>query len=81
MVDLEMLKKLRAAGVKRAGFTANGEILDVTFFPTIPPIDTDSLFPPSERATEPPPAPGEETPVPVQVAPAMARILRRGSVS
>lgn len=74
----ELLKLLKDSGVKSATFSGDGTMLSVEFFPSFPALDVDSIVP-SERATEPPPAPSEDGPP--NVPPAMARILTKGSVS
>ena len=79
MVDLGLLESLRKMGVKRAVIAGEGSaahVCEVEFFPTISPIDLETLVPP-------PPGPPTEVDAaePVKVPPAMARILKRGSVS
>jgi hypothetical protein len=85
----DILQALRNLGIKSAKFGfGNGSfsfqldnfsvnLTEVEFFPqpypTISPLDLDTLVPP-------PPAPGEETPD-VKVPSAIARILGKGSVS
>ena len=75
MVDEELLKRLRAMGVKSFSHV-DGDSFQVEFYPvtaTIPALDFDTLVPP-------PAAPGEEEPE-VRVPPAIARLLKNGSVS
>lgn len=75
MVDEELLKRLRALGVKSIEMRelpqGGGEYLKVKFFPG-PALSFD--------ATDDEPAAGEGEPV-VAVPPALARMLKRGSVS
>jgi hypothetical protein len=80
MVDDERLKQLRALGIKSVTFYSNEEIHSVEFFPTISPLNLDTLVPPahSEVDTIAPPATEPEAP---PLPGAFARILKRGSVS
>jgi hypothetical protein len=83
--QLELLKQLRAIGVKMVDFHRDGQsgelsIIAVEFFPREL-LDLDSIVPvagaesmPTDR---PPPTEDEQPNVP----PAIARILKRGSVS
>lgn len=77
MVDEELLKRLKVLGVKRVRFSheessAGGPVLlEAEFFPG-PALSFD--------ATDDEPAAGEGEPV-VAVPPALARIIRKGSVS
>jgi hypothetical protein len=79
----EWLKELRDIGVKRAVFSeqnANGEakLLEVEFFeptPGFPRLDFDTLVPPAPAVDEP------EAPRATKPAPALARLLKNGSVS
>ena len=70
MVDEELLKRLRAMGVKSIEIHRDGAHF-VEFFPE-PALSFD--------ATDDEPAAGEGEPV-VAVPPALARMLKRGSVS
>jgi hypothetical protein len=75
MVEEELLKRLRAMGVKSFSHV-DGDSFQVEFYPvtpTIPAPDYDTLVPP-------PPATGETEPE-VKVPPAIARLLKNGSVS
>ena len=48
MADLEeLLKSLKALGVKSASFHIEGELSAVEFFPSIPALDLDTLVPPA----------------------------------
>lgn len=78
MADLELLQKLKALGVKSVFFD-EGEVTSVEFFPQAAPdfghLDLDTIVPP-------PPAAGDDDvpnarPVPL----ALARVMKRGSVS
>lgn len=77
MVDEELLKRLKAMGIRAARFSdvdasSGGPVLlEVEFFPE-PALPFD--------ATDDEPAAGEGDPV-VAVPPALARIIRKGSVS
>ena len=75
MVDEELLKRLKALGVKRVRMLWVSEsvshVEEVEFFPE-PALSFD--------ATDDEPAAGEGEPV-VAVPPALARIIRKGSVS
>jgi hypothetical protein len=83
MADLELLKQLRAAGVKAATFNEDAELQSVEFFP--PPLGFETfdvgaaLGTGHEAETERPDA-GDDVPT-VNIAPAMKRVLSRGSVS
>lgn len=87
MANVDWLKELRSAGVKRAVFSEqnpNGEakLLEVEFFPRTL-LDVSAFADgadPMEAPTEPPPPPSAEEPQ-MKVAPAMSRVLRQGSVS
>ncbi len=68
----EMLKSLRALGVKAATFHPEGAVSSVEFFPSIPALDLDTLVPPA--------AEGDDAPA-VRIPPAVARMLRKPSVS
>ncbi len=82
MADLKHLEALRALGVKRALMREDGNVVEVEFFEPATPspfaaLDMDTLVPPPPDAaadTEPPPAPR-------RAAPALARVLKNGSVS
>jgi hypothetical protein len=79
MVDDERLKQLRALGAKAVAFarvpaTGEAEITHIEFFPTISPLDMDTLVPSPSATSE---GEGEKPPLPD----AFARILKRGSVS
>ena len=71
MVDEELLKRLKVLGVKTASFFEGGDLYAVEFFPE-PAL--------SFEATDDEPAVGEGEPI-VPVPPALARMLKRGSVS
>ena len=71
MVDEELLKRLKAMGVKTASFFEGGDMYAVEFFPE-PALSFD--------ATDDEPETGEGVPV-AAVPPALARMLKRGSVS
>lgn len=79
MADLELLKQLRAAGVKSATIDNFDKVTSVEFFPRslldLPGID--EAVDPLEAPTEPPPSADDHQKVP----PAMARVLGRKSVS
>jgi hypothetical protein len=89
MADLELLKQLRAAGVKAVDFHYDGQakttnIIAVEFFPPpLPGLETfdvgAALGTGHEAETERPDA-GDDVPT-VNIAPAMKRVLSRGSVS
>lgn len=90
MADLELLKQLRDAGVKAVDFHFDGQtkathIIAVEFFPRDL-LDVGSMFPPEVAdpeavPTDRPPAPaGEEMPT-RRVPPALAALLKTGSVS
>jgi hypothetical protein len=86
MVSDEQLKSWRALGVKTIKvvgptFPEPG-LIEVEFFPRslLDVTEFDDTSDPKEAATEPPPAPDDETAV-VKVPAAMARVLTRGSVS
>jgi hypothetical protein len=81
MADLELLKQLRAAGVKTASFH-QGDVVSVEFFPRSLLDVTEFADPadPMNAATDRPPPPEPED-GPPNIPPAMARILSRGSVS
>lgn len=71
MDDLKkLLEELRALGVKAATFREEGVLASVEFFPSIAPLDLDTLVPPPKED-----APAENIPA------AIARILKNGSVS
>lgn len=71
MDDLEeLLKRLKVLGVKSATFAPEGELHAVEFFPSIPPLDLDTLVPPAD-----------ESEAPVTIPPALSRILGKPSVS
>lgn len=75
MVDDERLKQLRDLGIKTVSFVRNPvdssvEIGLVEFFPSIPPLDLDTLVPPAD-----------ESEAPVTIPPALSRILGKPSVS
>lgn len=82
MADLELLKQLRAAGVKTATLNAHGDVTVVEFFPRslLDVTEFVNSDDPNEAATDRPPPPDAED-GPPNVAPAFARILSRGSVS
>lgn len=76
MDDFSVLDELRKRGVKRA-VMADDRFVEVEFFPPAPPP-----IPSPDLDTIIPPAPGDEdTQTEFKVPPAMARILKRGSVS
>jgi hypothetical protein len=68
--------------VKAATFSPDGGITHVEFFPRGL-LDVSDLVPGDSRemATEPPPAMPEDGPPKMRIPPAMAAILRKGSVS
>jgi hypothetical protein len=71
----EMLEVLKAMGVKVAGFSDDGRVQHVEFFPaapSIPALDLDTLVPPADE--------GDDRPA-VSIPPPVARILRKPSVS
>ena len=70
---LEALGKLKTLGAKSARFH-QGAIVHVEFFPPIPALDLDTLVPP-------PPGPGDADGGEAPVPPAIARLLKRSSVS
>lgn len=79
MVDLEMLKQMRAAGVKSATFDGN-DVTHVDFFPrSILDVSGLDAAEGNEGETERPPAPAEDAPP--NMPPAFARILGKQSVS
>jgi hypothetical protein len=89
MADLELLKQLRAAGVKAVDFHYDGQskttnIIAVEFFPRslldVTEFTAGEGADPMEAATERPPPAGDKD-SPPNIPPAMARILSRGSVS
>ena len=74
--QLDVLKQLKALGVKRAVFHSldrGPEVFEVEFFPSIAPLDLDTLVPPPDPEEDP----SRAEPVPR----AIANILKRGSVS
>lgn len=79
--QMEQLRALRALGVKSVGFF-EGDLAAVEFFPREL-LDLDSLVPGAADTTptdRPPPALDEDGPA-LRVPPAIAAILKRGSVS
>ncbi len=76
----EQLKRLRAMGVKTVAFH-DGQLAAVEFFPREL-LDLDSLVPGADNTPtdRPPPALDEDGPA-LRVPPAIAAILKRGSVS
>ena len=82
----EWLAEMRAGGVKSATYFPDGRLSSVEFFPRGL-LDVSDLVPadgdPREAATEPPPAQQEDNPpnLPPRIPPAIAAILKRGSVS
>lgn len=78
MADEEQLKRLRAMGVKSATYL-DGELVSVEFFPVglLPDfgrLDAETLVPPPPTEDGPPN-------VAPRIPPAMAAILKKGSVS
>ena len=78
MASNERIKELRALGVKAATFTEHGAVLSLEFFPRDL-LDVGSVVPDEGAPTDRPP-PGDDVP-PVRMSPAIAAILRKGSVS
>lgn len=78
--QMEQLRALRALGVKSVGFF-EGDLAAVEFFPREL-LDLDSLVPGADNTPtdRPPPALDEDGPA-LRVPPAIAAILKRGSVS
>jgi hypothetical protein len=72
----EWLDGIRACGVKRAEYHQDGKLTMVEFFepPALARFDTDTLVPPAPDG-EP------EQPRVAKPAPALARLLKNGSVS
>jgi hypothetical protein len=76
----EWMKAVRGLGVKRACYHQDGRLAEIEFFepPTSPQfgsLDLDTIIPPAPASdTERPPAPPK-------LAPALSRVLKRGSVS
>ena len=84
MVDFELLKLLRSAGVKHARFAdtdAPAVLIEVEFFETKAPgfgsLDFDTLIPPAHDPQQPD---DEQKPAP-KTPPALARLLKEGNVS
>ncbi len=79
-IDEQQLERLRTIGVKSLGFFA-GQLAAVEFFPREL-LDLDSLVPGADNTPtdRPPPALDENGPA-LRVPPAIAAILKRGSVS
>lgn len=75
----EMIRSIRALGVKTVTWNEDGEIGHLEFFPQAAPdfghMDVDTLVPPPPAADED--GPPNARPVP----PALARVMKRGSVS
>ncbi len=71
---LATLEKLKAMGAKSVAFSDDGAVVHVDFFPSIPALDFDTIVPP-------PPGPGDEDGDEAPIPPAMARLLKRSSVS
>jgi hypothetical protein len=78
MISDEQLAKWRSMGIKSVGFF-EGEMYTVEFFPRDL-LDVGSIVPEEGAPTDRPPPPGDDVP-PMRVAPALAAILKRGSVS